>query len=126
MNRTILISSILGIIVIGIVSYVFVWHRMPHRESQKLEVAASFYPLYFFASQIGGEKVAVLNVTPADAEPHDYEPTAQDIARIESSRVLILNGNLEPSEKHHRREHRSEAHGRLNCGPTTDDHSTCH
>ncbi len=69
---------------------------MPHRESQKLEVAASFYPLYFFASQIGGEKVAVLNVTPADAEPHDYEPTAQDIARIESSRVLILNGNLEP------------------------------
>jgi zinc transport system substrate-binding protein len=70
---------------------------MPQQpRARKLAIAASFYPLYFFTSQIGGEKVNVLNVTPADAEPHDYEPTAQDIARIESSRVLILNGNFEP------------------------------
>ena len=62
----------------------------------KLQVTTSFYPLYFFASQIGGNKTDVQNITPSGAEPHDYEPTAQDIARIEKSNLLILNGgNLE-------------------------------
>lgn len=59
----------------------------------KLPVATSFYPLYFFASRIGGDKAAIFNVTPAGAEPHDYEPTARDLARIESSRLVILNGD---------------------------------
>jgi zinc transport system substrate-binding protein len=51
--------------------------------------------MYFFATQIGGEKVDVLNITPAGAEPHDYEPTAQDIAQIEKSGVLSVNGHVE-------------------------------
>lgn len=65
-------------------------------KNNKLQVITSFYPLYFFASQIGGNKAEVQNITPAGAEPHDYEPTAQDMARIEKSNLLILNGgNLE-------------------------------
>lgn len=58
----------------------------------KIRVAASFYPLYFFATQIGGDKAEVINITPAGSEPHDYEPTAKDIAKIEQSNLLILNG----------------------------------
>lgn len=58
----------------------------------KISVTASFYPLYFFASEIGGKYAEVKNITPVSAEPHDYEPTAQDIAHIEKSRLLILNG----------------------------------
>ncbi len=65
-------------------------------QSSKFQVAASFYPLYFFTSQIAGDKAHVINITPAEAEPHDYEPTAQDIVDIQNSQVLILNGNLEP------------------------------
>jgi len=61
-------------------------------KNNKLQVTTSFYPLYFFASQIGGDKAEVQNITPSGAEPHDYEPTAQDIARIEKSNLLILNG----------------------------------
>lgn len=61
-------------------------------QSGKLNVVAGFYPLAFFAGEIGGEYAEVTNITPAGAEPHDYEPTAQDIARIEQSRLLILNG----------------------------------
>jgi zinc transport system substrate-binding protein len=61
----------------------------------RLQVSASFYPLYFFASQIGGDKVNVVNITPAGVEPHDYDPSAQDIAAIESGGMLILNGSLE-------------------------------
>jgi zinc transport system substrate-binding protein len=60
--------------------------------SSKIQVTTSFYPLYFFANQIGGDKADVLNITPAGAEPHDYEPTPSDIASIENSNMLILNG----------------------------------
>ena len=62
-----------------------------------IRVVASFYPLYFFATQIGGADTEIVNITPAGAEPHDYEPTAKEIARIKQSDLLILNGgNLEP------------------------------
>lgn len=61
-------------------------------ETGKIKVTASFYPLYYFATQIGGDKVEVLNITPSGSEPHDYEPTAQDMVGIEQSRLLILNG----------------------------------
>lgn len=64
----------------------------PQSANKKLQVVASFYPMYFFASQIGGNKADVFNITPASAEPHDYEPTTQDIARIEKANMLVLNG----------------------------------
>ena len=67
----------------------------PKSQTKKLQITASFYPLYFFASQIGNDLVQVQNITPAGAEPHDYEPTTQDIARIENSDLLILNGAVE-------------------------------
>ena len=67
-----------------------------HSQDQKIKVVASFYPIYFFAAQIGGDRVEVENITPSGAEPHDYEPTARDLAGIENSALLILNGgNLE-------------------------------
>jgi len=60
--------------------------------SLKIKVVTSFYPLYFFTSQITGDKAVVSNITPAGAEPHEYEPTARDMAQIESSNLLVLNG----------------------------------
>ncbi len=62
------------------------------KKSGTLTVTASFYPLYYFASRIGGDKADVVNITPTSAEPHDYELTAQDVARIETSDILVLNG----------------------------------
>lgn len=64
-------------------------------KNKKIQVSASFYPLYFFSSQIGGDKAEVKNITPPGVEPHDYDPSLQDIVRIESSNILILNGGFE-------------------------------
>ena len=63
--------------------------------TNQLQVYTSFYPLYFFATQIAGDKASIHNITPAAAEPHDYDPTAQDIANIEKGNMLILNGGVE-------------------------------
>lgn len=60
--------------------------------SDKLQVVTSFYPLYFFTSQITQDRADVYNITPAGAEPHDYEPSTRDIAKIEDSALLVLNG----------------------------------
>lgn len=65
-------------------------------KTNEFTVSASFYPLYFFAQSIGGEKVKVQTITPPGTEPHDFEPTAQDLVRIENSDLLILNGTVEP------------------------------
>jgi len=58
----------------------------------KLKVVTSFYPLYYFSQQVGGEFANVTNITPSGAEPHEYEPTARQIADISNSSLLILNG----------------------------------
>jgi len=63
----------------------------------KLHVVATYYPLYEFAKQIGGTTVDVTNVTPAGAEPHDYEPSPQTLASIQQADAFIYNGGtLEP------------------------------
>ncbi len=60
--------------------------------SSKLTVATTFYPLYDFATRIGGDKTAVTNITPAGSEPHDFEPSPQTLAAIQKSDVFIYNG----------------------------------
>ena len=58
----------------------------------RLQVVASFYPLYFLSERIAGGRADVKNIVPAGAEPHDYEPTAQDMALLEKSGLVVLNG----------------------------------
>lgn len=73
-----------------------IWKKNDNAKSTKLQIIASFYPLYFFAKEIGKDKADVGNITPAGSEPHDYEPTTQDLAKISKADMLVLNGgNLE-------------------------------
>ncbi|GAB6158411.1 metal ABC transporter substrate-binding protein [Desulfotomaculum varum] len=63
----------------------------------KLKVYTGIYPLYDFARQIGGDRLIVKNIVPAGAEPHDWEPSPQDVAEISRADVLILSGSgVEP------------------------------
>lgn len=63
----------------------------------KLKVYASFYPIYFAAEQIGGNKVELYSIIPNGSEPHEYEPSIREIADVESGDVFIYNGaEMEP------------------------------
>lgn len=62
------------------------------KAENNISVAASFYPLHFFASQIAGNKAHVINLTPAGAEPHDFEPSTKDVGIIEDSDLVLING----------------------------------
>ena len=58
----------------------------------KLQVISSFYPLYEFAKQVGQDKVDVKLLVPEGVEPHDWEPTIQDVQQIQQSDLVIING----------------------------------
>ncbi len=59
----------------------------------KLSVSASFYPLAYLAEQVGGDKVSVTSVIPNGLEPHDFEPTPQNVIALRSTKAFIYNGN---------------------------------
>lgn len=61
-------------------------------EGKKLQVYTSFYPMYDFTSKIAGDKVDVINLVPSGTEPHDWEPSTEDIANLEKADMLIYNG----------------------------------
>lgn len=61
-------------------------------QDKKLSVYTSFYPMYDFASKIGGDKINAINMVPDGTEPHHWEPTAADIAGLEEASVFIYNG----------------------------------
>jgi zinc transport system substrate-binding protein len=56
-------------------------------------VVAGFYPLAFAAEQIGGADVRVRNLTPAGAEPHDLELTAQDVKTVQDADLVLYLGD---------------------------------
>lgn len=61
-------------------------------ETGKLKVATSFYPLYEFATAVGGDKVEAVNLVPPGTEPHDWEPTAGHITTLNAAQVFLYNG----------------------------------
>lgn len=96
------VRQIIGIGLVGIVlgGTYFLGGRLAERtgdSSGKVSVVTSFYPLYEFARQVGGDKVSVTNVTPAGSEPHDYEPTPQQLVQAREAKVFAYNGgSMEP------------------------------
>ncbi|WP_068780536.1 metal ABC transporter substrate-binding protein [Paenibacillus sp. GM2] len=60
--------------------------------AETLEIKTSFYPMYEFTRHVAGELAHVENLVPAGMEPHDWEPTAQDMAAISKADVLVYNG----------------------------------
>ncbi|MTV50121.1 ABC transporter substrate-binding protein [Heliobacillus mobilis] len=62
------------------------------QEGQKVQVVTSFYPMYEFTRQVGGDKVEVTNLVPPGSEPHDWEPSPQDMVKVGKARLLVYNG----------------------------------
>jgi zinc transport system substrate-binding protein len=60
--------------------------------ASKLNVVASFYPILEFLKQIGGDRVAATSLIPTGIEPHDFEPTIQQIQNAEAAELVIYNG----------------------------------
>ncbi|HSW81626.1 MAG TPA: zinc ABC transporter substrate-binding protein [Candidatus Saccharimonas sp.] len=90
-----LVTLVIAIAALGIV--IAVHQTATPQAGNKITVSASFYPLYEFAKQVGGDRVSVTNITPAGAEPHDFEPTPQTLLTTQNADLFIYNGGtMEP------------------------------
>lgn len=56
------------------------------------DAMATFYPLAFLAQRIGGPDLTVGTAVPAGVEPHDWEPSPQDVTRLAGARVILAQG----------------------------------
>ena len=57
-----------------------------------VNIVATVFPAYDFARQIAGDDGNVTLLIPPGSEAHSYEPTPQDIIRIQNCDLLICNG----------------------------------
>ncbi len=85
---------LLTLVLIGaIAALVIVSLRQPKTApSEKPVIVTTLYPLADFAARVGSQHMEVINITPPGAEPHDYEPTPQDLAKIYAAKLFIING----------------------------------
>ncbi|MDN3019472.1 metal ABC transporter substrate-binding protein [Paenibacillus sp. BSR1-1] len=59
--------------------------------SKKLQIVTTFYPMYYFAKKVAGDSANVELLIPNGVEPHDWEPTAKDMAKIQDADIFIYN-----------------------------------
>lgn len=63
-----------------------------NNNGSKIKVVASFYPIYEFVKKVGGDNIDVSILIPVGVEPHDFEPTIQQIQEAENANIVIYNG----------------------------------
>ena len=56
------------------------------------KILVTFYPLYQFTKAIGKEKIDASIIIPPGIEPHDWEPTIQDIQKMKDADMIVING----------------------------------
>lgn len=60
----------------------------------KISVVATIYPLAFFASDLD-PSATITTIVGSGKEPHDYEPTIDDVKALHDAELLIVNGNVD-------------------------------
>ena len=61
-------------------------------DSTEISVMTSFYPLFEFTKQVGQDKVRVSLLVPPGIEPHDWEPTINELQKMYEANLIVING----------------------------------
>jgi zinc transport system substrate-binding protein len=57
-------------------------------------IVTTLFPFYDFTNQLVGDKAEVSLLLPPGVEPHSFEPTPQDIIKIQEADVFIYTGDI--------------------------------
>lgn len=85
-------KKILAVLTLFIFSVVLSGCANSKEQTDKPQIYTSFYALYDFTKEIAGDNVDVYNLVPVGTEPHDWEPTVQDMVKINDGDVVFYNG----------------------------------
>ena len=67
------------------------------KESGRVDVVTSFYPLQYAVQRVGGDAVTVTNLTKPGAEPHDLELTPKDVAAVSDAGLVVYLSGFQPA-----------------------------
>ncbi|MGN5634448.1 metal ABC transporter substrate-binding protein [Streptomyces sp. AC154] len=68
-----------------------------HKNGDKLNVVASFYPMQFLAERIGGGHVSVSTLTKPGVEPHDLELSPRQIGGLSDADYILYLKGIQPA-----------------------------
>ncbi|MCW6681337.1 zinc ABC transporter substrate-binding protein [Aerococcaceae bacterium NML160702] len=57
--------------------------------AEQKKVMTTFYPVYYLAQRIAGDKMEVSMLLDSNQDPHDYESSARDAATVQQSDIFI-------------------------------------
>lgn len=84
-------------IIVGILFFSLLYGCTESNSTEKVSVVASFYPIYDFTKNVGGDRVEVTTLIPHGTEPHEFEPSVSDIRKLSTADIFLYNGGgLEP------------------------------
>lgn len=84
-----LISAILSLVILSVL---LTGCQDSQGKSDKLQIYTSFYALYDFTKEITGDHADIYNMVSPGTEPHDWEPTVQDMAKLNNADIVFYNG----------------------------------
>ncbi len=100
MKKVFISLIILILIVTGLILIFKKNENINNDNLDKISIVTTIYPIYDFTREIAGDKANVSMLLSPGVEIHDYEPTPQDIIKIQNSKLfLYLGENLEPWAK---------------------------
>ena len=87
-RRTLLLAGLFALCLSPMVSA----DTAPAPLAKPLRIGITLHPYYSYVANIVGDKAEVVPLIPAGFNPHAYEPRAEDIKRIGTLDVIVLNG----------------------------------
>ncbi|MEI7058960.1 metal ABC transporter substrate-binding protein [Nocardioides sp. CCNWLW239] len=66
-------------------------------DSEKVQVAAAFYPLEFVAKRVAGDLADVTGLTKPGVEPHDLELSINQTAALQDADVILTEHGFQPA-----------------------------
>ncbi|MGW2176669.1 metal ABC transporter substrate-binding protein [Streptomyces sp. NPDC001732] len=98
-SRLIPTAAVAGAVVLGLTALTACSSSdaADHKNGDKLDVVASFYPMQFLAERIGGEHVSVTTLTKPGVEPHDLELSPRQIGGLTDADCILYLKGIQPA-----------------------------
>ncbi|MGT2847289.1 zinc ABC transporter substrate-binding protein AdcA [Streptococcus massiliensis] len=86
----------IGLLLLGLCALILTACSSQAKKDDKLHLVTTFYPVYEFTKQVAGDTANVDLLIGAGTEPHDYEPSAKAVAKIQEADAFVYeNENME-------------------------------
>ncbi len=86
-----IINIIIGLLLLPLLFLTSCGTASPSSDSRPVIIASTTF-LADIARNVAGDRLSVESLLPVGADPHSYQPTPQDTAKITASKLLIVNG----------------------------------